>query len=282
MNAVPMQQLRWLCVWLLLLGGNAGASERSEQRVVYADAPVTVTLTIDHEHRLVFPEPVTIELPRPLAAATRSLQADEQVVYMTGRKTLSAQRLIATASSGERVYLVDIRIVEDGPLTDYRLEAPALERKAPEQKATGGSRPERSSHMDRPDNPPPVELLRHASQTLYAPARLRPMHTQIRRAITPEYPTGVTLIHSLRGEHYDYRVIGAWRGFGRYLTAVEIINRSGITVELDPRQVQGQFDAVAFQHTWLGRAGTSVDRTTLYVISDNPFDVSVQGVGYGR
>lgn len=269
-----------LCV---LAGDTSAQSEpRIEQRVVYADQPVSLSLTLGHEHRIVFPEPVYIDLPQRLARATASLQPDEQVVYLTGRESVPPQRLIATATSGDRVYLVDIQVVEDGPRNDYRIESPELARTAHRDGAQPQEGGATNSTNSQPRNPPQIELLRYASQSLYAPARLQPVHAQIRQAPTPEYPDGVALMRSTRGETFDYRVVAAWRGFGRYITAVELINVTDLLVELDPRQVQGAFDAAAFQHTWLDKAGTAEDRTTLYLISDNPFPVSAQGVGYGR
>jgi len=281
-----MKRINLIASVLILLFGcptlYAAQIDTQEQRVVFAGKPVALTLTVGHEHRLVFPEPVYIDLPQRLAQATASLQPDERVVYLTGRDVLPAQRVLATSTSGERVYLIDIQIVEDGPTADYRIEAPALERER--SVATAPAQPQQSQTQPsrQPRNPPQVELLRHASQALYAPVRLQPSHNQIRRAPTPDYPRGVSLIPSTKGEEFDYRVVAAWRGFGRYLTAVEVINRSDILVELDPRLVRGSFDAVAYQHPWLGKAGSLEDRTTLYLISANPFDVSAQGVSYGR
>lgn len=275
-----------LLIWSLVsVEALAQQAQTNEQRIVYNGQPVSLRLTVAHEHRLVFPEPVYVDLPQRLARVTASLQPDEQVVYLTGKEAMPAQRIIATATGGERVYLVDIEIVEDGPTADYRIESPTLARIGTESTGSPDAQvpqPLVHSARQRPSNPPQIELLRHASQTLYAPTRLQPSHSQIRRAPTPDYSAGTSLLRSHKGESFDYRVVAAWRGLGRYLTAVEIINRTKVLVELDPRDVQGAFDAVAFQHPWVGRSGTLEDRTTVYLISDNPFPVSAQGVGYGR
>jgi integrating conjugative element protein (TIGR03749 family) len=280
MRVVMRTKIRYVLAMASLLAVITPYSAKAEQRVVYSGRPVSLTLTVGHEQRVVFPEPVYIDLPQRLAQATASLQPEERVVYLTGKTVLPAQRIIATATSGEHVYLVDLQIVEDGPLADYRIESPALMATTPAAENQPAASPR--SPGQRPRNPPQVELLRHAAQTLYAPARLQPTHSQIRRAPTPDYPAGVSLIPSTKGETFSYRIIGAWRGFGRYLTAVEVINRSDLLIELDPRLVRGAFDAVAFQHPWVGRSGSLEDRTTLYLISQNPFDVSAQGMSYGR
>ena len=255
---------------LLPLPVLAQAPAPEEDRLVYTDRPLLLSLQVEHEHRVVFPEPVHIDVPSRLMSVLTSLQPDQQAVYWTAGAEFPAQRVIATAVSGERVYLLDLSANEQAPAADYRIEHPTLAAQRTEPEAPG----------TEPANPPQVELLRHAAQSLYAPKRLMPSDPAIRLLSAPDYPDGIELIRSSRGEYYRYRLVAIWRGFGRYLTAIEVINQSDLLVELDPRLVQGQFEALAFQHTWLAPAGAEADRTTLYLISRNPFDQSARELAY--
>lgn len=51
------------------------------------------------------------------------------------------------------------------------------------------------------------------------------------------------------------------------LAAIRLQNKSTTRLELDPRQLQGRFYAVSFQHRWLGPAGSAEDTTVLYLIT---------------
>ncbi len=61
--------------------------------------------------------------------------------------------------------------------------------------------------------------------------------------------------------------IGGWRLDPYHLAVIRLQNKSATRLELDPRQLQGQFYAASFQHRWLGPAGSAEDTTVLYLIT---------------
>ncbi|MCY1422733.1 integrating conjugative element protein [compost metagenome] len=61
--------------------------------------------------------------------------------------------------------------------------------------------------------------------------------------------------------------IAAWRLGGYWVTAVKLRNRGSATVHLDPRRLQAQLFAAAFQHAFLGPVGSAEDTTVAYLIT---------------
>lgn len=54
------------------------------------------------------------------------------------------------------------------------------------------------------------------------------------------------------------------------MTAIRLQNQSGQRITLDPRELQGQFTAAAFQHDWLGPCGLAEDTTLVYLVTEGP------------
>jgi integrating conjugative element protein (TIGR03749 family) len=83
------------------------------------------------------------------------------------------------------------------------------------------------------------------------------------------------------------RALAAWRLDDRWITAIKLTNTADRCLTLDPRALQGNFDAATFQHPELGPAGNSTDTTVLYLITGghglaeallpalSPFDASI-------
>lgn len=243
----------------------------SDTRLVYSGHPVSITLPVGEEIRVVFPESVSIDIPSELLKHLEATQANPSVAYFKALEAATPGRLIVQSENQERVYLIDMEAAEDAPAADFVIENPSLVAKS--QKI--------DSEPAVLDNPFQIELTRYAAQSLFGPVRLTPQNRAIKQVPMPVAHVA-DLIRSRNGESFHYRPVAAWRGWGHYLTAVEVINRSTLKVSLDPRLVRGDFDSIAFQHTWLGPKGTLEDRTTVYLISDNPLPQAVGGLSYGQ
>jgi hypothetical protein len=63
----------------------------------------------------------------------------------------------------------------------------------------------------------------------------------------------------------------AWRQGQLYATVATVENLSNQPVQLDPRQVLGEWKAVSFDQPVLDPAGSAQSRTTAYFFSDRPF-----------
>ena len=115
-----------------------------------------------------------------------------------------------------------------------------------------------------PDTPVPVVLTRYAAQSLYAPLR------------TVEPVAGIARVNVRRDLALDtlmpalpvrLRAMAAWRLADEWVTAILLTNTSPHDLSLDPRLLQGDFVAAAFQHPSLGPAGQSTDTTVAYLVT---------------
>lgn len=132
-----------------------------------------------------------------------------------------------------------------------------------EEKKTRDAKPD-TTPEPLPSTPLPVALTRYAAQMLYAPLRtveplpgVQPEGVRLAKTIT-------TLLPALPVNAIQ---IGGWRLDPYRLAAIRLQNKSTTRLELDPRQLQGRFYAVSFQHRWLGPAGSAEDTTVLYLIT---------------
>ena len=276
MSIMKYKSTSLLIVLIMMVCANANATV---VRLVHTDRPIALTFKTNHEHRFTFPEAVNVDVPAQLTQVMRSLQPTAQVVYWTPASAFESMRVIARSLDNERVYLLDIRSTDDANAVDYRLENPALV--VTREGATSSDADEIPPASINAKNPFQIELTRYVSQLLYAPARLRPKASGIRQLPVAAADLTVNFLSSQKGETYRYRLIGQWRGYGHHITAVEVVNQSPVTVELDLRRVRGNWLAITAQHTWLGAANSLEDRTTLYLISKPPFGQAMEELAYG-
>jgi len=75
----------------------------------------------------------------------------------------------------------------------------------------------------------------------------------------------------LHGLSLQATPLASWQSGRLYVTAVELVNTSDQPVELDPRDLRGQWRAATFHHHRLLPFGSDADTTAVYLISDRPF-----------
>ena len=141
-------------------------------------------------------------------------------------------------------------------------------------------------------------LVQHASQSLYAPARLIPNNSYIKSSpVISKQIRARTLVDNNPGNSICIDVgrliakpIQAWNSGKHYVTAVRVMNTSNEVITVDPRgcHLAGNFSAMSFQHGNLepkysdpcqdsrkreqcNTKRTYKDVTTLYYLSERPF-----------
>ncbi|HHI71488.1 MAG TPA: TIGR03749 family integrating conjugative element protein [Rhodobacteraceae bacterium] len=243
---------------------NPAAETRPERRV-WRGKPIKVELKLGRERIIRMPDAGqlragTIGGPVP----GLRIQPLGERLFLLATQPFAQIRMIVEDDNARQIVL-DVTAAEDvaaGPPLEILTPPP------PVDSASATPTPSPS--------PPPatgyVALIRHASQTLYAPERLIPRS----QTIVP-VPLPVTKpIPLVRGGEVRALPIAAWRSLGPegplWLTAVQLTNRISEPVELDPRRLRGRWRAAAFQHARLLPAGDPADTTAVYLISDRPFD----------
>jgi integrating conjugative element protein (TIGR03749 family) len=115
-----------------------------------------------------------------------------------------------------------------------------------------------------PPTPIPVVLTRYAAQSLYAPLRTVASVQGIARVpVAPDLALD-TLLPTLP---VRARPLAAWRLNDVWVTALLLTHTEPRWLDLDPRELQGDFVAATFQHPDLGPAGESTDTTVLYLVT---------------
>lgn len=250
-------------------------TSNADVRRVWDEKPMTIILPVGQEVRVTFPTDVQVQVPLGVSEKLTSLAPNPKMIYWTASEEFTSSRVIATAKDGGTVYVVDIAAEKSALKEDVLIEDPARISVSESGKPKAPSPNTNDSASDDDgqvlEDPAEIILTRYASQTLYAPSRLMPADPRINQvnylAIGKEFP----LLQSGHGEHVSVSVVGSWAGFGRYITAILIINQSPIGFQFDASRVRGNFTHITSQHLYIGAKGTLEDRTTIYVVSETPF-----------
>lgn len=218
--------------------------------------PLSIPLVVGQERVIFVDRDVRVGLPAGLDEALR-VQSAAGAVYLQAQEDIAASRLqlqdvttgelilldvSATPATSKQATLEPIRIISESA------DATGTENAAPLGTAT----------------PVPVVLTRYAAQSLYAPLRTVEPLPGVRRA---KLPANLPLQTLLPNQLINARPLAAWRLGQYWVSAVHLRNQSSALIDLDPRELQGDFAAATFQHASLGPRGRSTDSTVMYLVT---------------
>ncbi len=250
----------------------------AEDKRIWNNLPITIVLPVNKEVRVTFPTDVIIQIPEAIAGNLESLAPNQQLVYWKAKSPFDTQRILATSTDNETVYLIDLVASENQIANEpILIEDPNRLIANSNQDSSDSVLPV----MEELRDPPEILLTRFVAQTLYAPRRLVPQSPDIQAIHINDLPDKFPLMQSQWGEQYQFKIVGAWSGYGRYITAVLVINLSNTPVRINPGLIRGNFTHITPQHLSLDATGKLSDRTTLYLISDAPFESAILEEGYG-
>ena len=257
-NKSPERWARWC---LIVMGLCITATVVAEDRILWKDEPVIITLAPDHERIVEFPAPVERFEVLPQLNKRLRVQIVGNRVFLLAQAEFPLTRSKVTANG--KLYLIDVKATSQGRTDIAKIIDPQTQ-----SDRAGKSSIEASGMTALSAVPREVALVRHAAQTLYAPERLIPdSNGAIYRTSSAPQVIDFPLV---RQKDFTYELLGEWAGYGLYVSAILTINQEPHRVDLDPRWIRGQWVARAMQHPWLGAAGQMTDRTTLYLLSDKP------------
>ncbi|EIX6435639.1 TIGR03749 family integrating conjugative element protein [Salmonella enterica] len=225
--------------------------------VQWENIPLPVTLHIGQERIVDVGKAVRIGYPATLESKVR-LQSAGGKVFLLANTTFPTTRIQLRDIGNGELILLDIQAIENST----QLE-PVQISYAPQTPATAKT----PVPVTTSTEPLPVLLVRYAAQSLYAPLRtvealtgVTPAPVRLTKRITtllPQQPVTAT-------------PLAAWQVNATTVTAIRLQNQSGQRITLDPRELQGQFIAAAFQHDWLGPRGLAEDTTVVYLVTEGP------------
>lgn len=259
-------------LFILLLAGLCQGVACANVLLEWQRLPLSIPLHTGHERVIFVNRNVRVGYPAALDDKLR-IQSSGGSVYLLAKANFPQTRLqLVDMDSGELI-LLDISASAGDELepVEIRYDTPVWRSDRPGRKSVvsaAGAQPTTTPETER-SVPLPVLLTRYAAQRLYGPSRVVEAVPGI--AVAPvRLPTTVTTL--LPTEPVRATPLAAWRQGDMTVTAVKLQNRATHRVTLDPRQLQGQFVAATFQHSWLGEQGSPEDTTVVYLVTEGQAD----------
>ncbi|MFJ4346343.1 TIGR03749 family integrating conjugative element protein [Pseudomonas sp. NPDC089401] len=219
--------------------------------------PLSIPLVVGQERVIFVDRDVRVGMPAGLEGALR-VQSTGGAVYLQPLSELAPSRVqLQDIQTGELILL------------DVSAAAATKDDAAPEPiKIISAIGPESEHESSTPSTPTatpvPVVLTRYAAQSLYAPLRTVEGLPGVRRTKLPgELPLHTLLPNQL----IEATPLAAWRLGQHWVSAIQLRNQSPAWIDLDPRELQGDFAAATFQHARLGPHGRATDATVLYLVT---------------
>ncbi|VFR32090.1 FIG01212985: hypothetical protein [plant metagenome] len=231
--------------------------------------PLPVPLVVGQERVIFIDRNVRVGVPASVGARLR-VQSAAGAVYLRANEPIEPTRLQLQDADTGTVILLDIAAepASDGapPLEPVRIvegASPATRYGARTDSEQDGTDPAPAARTAR-ETPVPVVLTRYAAQSLYAPLRtVEPVPGIVRANLRRD----LSLDTLMPTKPVRARALAAWRLDDLWVSAVRLNNLSTHWLELDPRELQGDFMTITFQHADLGPAGTPEDTTVVYVVT---------------
>ena len=254
----------------------------SAATVVWRKTPIAVDLVVGVEQMVVLPHDGAVGLPAALAntAVFRTLVTGG-TAYWIALEPFEAQRIKVRLDSGEfLLFDVSARTQKAPPAQVDAIQVVMSEDVSPSEAGGVG--------RDRMSPATVFELIRYAAQALYSPARLvaplpgvRPVPARLKGNMNVLYDQG-------RHKGLVLQPHQAWAVDGLYVTAFIVTNEHSHRLLLDNRKVRHapgaqrtgvapHFVASAFFETELAPRGAPGNRTTLFIVTEQPIRSVVRG-----
>lgn len=233
----------------------------SIERIEWQKIPIDLQLIVGEEQQITFPVAVKVGVPGLVQPLVRT-QSVNGTVYLLANAPFDSSRFMVRELESGRIYLFDVTAtnvgVASGPIEIYTTHHSSTAKAV----ANGNDRSDQAQ-------PSYIQLTRFAAKQLYAPSRLVDGQRGLVRVPVANGP--FNLIH---GAKIEATPLVGWRGYGLYVTAVKLTNRTLQAQILDPRDLRGVWLTATFQHHRLLPKGDEADTTAVYLVSARPFDVS--------
>ena len=253
--------------------------------VAWRKTPINVDLVVGVEQMVILPQDGAVGLPPELSNTNlfRTLVTGG-TAYWTALEPFDAKRIKVRLDSGEfLLFDVTARVEKSPPANTDAIQVVLSD--STTRMESGGSRSAGGGQ-----SPATLfELIRYAAQALYSPARLvapvpgvRPVPVGLKGNLTALYDQG-------RHKGLVVQPHKAWAVDGLYVTAFIVTNEHTHRMILDNRKVRHapsaqrngvapHFVASTFFETELEPRGTAGNRTTLFIVTDQPIRSVVRGI----
>lgn len=258
--------------------------------VVWRKTPITVDLIVGVEQMVVLPRNGSVGLPPELGNSNvfRTLVTGG-TAYWTALEPFSEKRIKVRLDSGDYLLFdVSARNEKSPPAAVDSIQV-VMSNESPTNDPSTYNPSVDGVGRDRMSPATLFELIRYAAQALYSPARLvapvpgvRPLPVGLTGNMTALYDQG-------RHPGLVVQPHQAWAVDGLYVTAFIVTNEHSHRMILDNRKVRHapgaqrngvapHFVASVFFDTELEPRGHPGNRTTLFIVTDQPIRSVVRGI----
>lgn len=239
---------------------------------VWDGTPMTITLPLNQEKRIVFPAQVTVDIRGSLTTDQLRIINNDRSVYLTALKAFPTTRIYVTLTESNKIVLVDLTTDANASnTTDYiAMQSSRTTPVVNVPTVVDQSKPSIS------DSDNYVTLTRFAWQELYAPDRLLDRSQSIVRVPMHTQPMLATLVY---GDKVFAHPEISWMFNDTYVTAIELRNKYPHATTIDVRHdLCGVWQAATlYPRDRLKPAGDkNGDSTQLIVVSRRPFGESME------
>jgi integrating conjugative element protein (TIGR03749 family) len=260
---------------ILLTSLNCFANAISFEQKIWNHIPIDVTLPINKEKIIKFPDSVSLGVP----ASIRNnlfIQNNTGWLYLTAKKPFAQTRVEIKDNTTGEILLLNLsaeKNAADEPLEIIYQQQDTKNKTLPN--------PLQGSLAY-------VTLIRYAEQQLYAPTRLRknPYNIQLINSYVTKKGTlnQNQIFYGLFNDHSTINIKWAeWRGGNYYVTAVMVRNMQKTNIDLSRSlpllcgRINQSWNAVVFFPNWkLAKAGKPNDTTMAFLISQKPFEEQME------
>jgi len=241
--------------------------------LAYQGDPLKIALPVGKEKRLVFSEPIQVDVNGKLTTEQLRVINNDQSLYLTAQKAFDTTRIYVTLKNSQQIILLDLATAEQASVATRRI---TLSSKKPLESSTAvEAQQQNSTAAINTDNvlsaDSYVNAIRFAWQQLYAPERLLNNSLNFNRSPMHTENFVSTLVY---GDKVIAHPAAAWLADGLYITVIELRNKYPHATKIDLRHdLCGNWQAAALypRNTLKPMGNRTADSTTLFLISSKPF-----------
>ncbi len=248
-----------------------------QPNLIWKGDPISVSLPVGKEKRLVFPDSVSVDMKGALNTDQLRIINNDKSIYLTALKSFAATRIYVTLQNNESVIMIDL---------SANISASSDTQKIEIRKSTTSVISKSETLKDAPvdqnvnNNISSVDLIRFAWQQVYAPKRLLQNESNYTRAAMHTEKFVSDLV-------YGDKVIAhpeiSWVSGNHYITVVLLRNKYAHKTSVDvSKDLCGDWEAVSlYPRSILQSYGnTEKDSTFAFLVSAKPFGETI-GVCHG-
>ncbi len=268
----------------VFIAGPATGQSGAAEQITWQGDPIAVTLPVDRERRIDFPEPIAeLDVPGALEQRSEIILTPDGSLHWRAEEAFEPERVLATSISGS-LYQLDVGAATDGEAVRIELVDPLVSAPLP---ATLGEAElmEQVAEALIPDflrgrrgggpggRPTPVDLARFALSHYSGPERLIP---ELAAVQVPVQAIDSRTLLRVQSRELAVRPLAQWQLGEHYVTVLGVLNTSARAVDFDPLALRGELLFAAALHPSLQPDGSGHNGTVWALVTAVPFNQALR------